>query len=157
ATPAAQPASAPTPPPARTDVPLAGQLTPALARLRTAPEGTHVLNLRIDPEHLGPVRITAHIAPEGVRIELLGATEQAREALRVTLTDLRRDLAATGLHADLELAEERGGDAADSQRGHEPGDPAPTGARGTTRAGDATGAAPPSPRPVHPGTVDLFA
>jgi flagellar hook-length control protein FliK len=62
-----------------------------------------VLNIAVDPEHFGPVRVIAHITPDAVRIELLGATDQSREALRTSLADLRRDLAGSGLHAELSL------------------------------------------------------
>ncbi|WP_250447935.1 flagellar hook-length control protein FliK, partial [Actinotalea sp. C106] len=83
--------------------PLADQLGVRLAGLRSAGEGQHVLTMRVDPESIGPIRVVAHIGPEGVRIELLGATEQAREALRGALPDLRRDLVAAGFPADLGL------------------------------------------------------
>ncbi|WNB85239.1 flagellar hook-length control protein FliK [Cellulomonas sp. ATA003] len=59
--------------------------------------------VRVSPDSIGPVRVRAHIGPEGVRVELLGATEQAREALKVALPDLRRDLIAAGLPADISL------------------------------------------------------
>ncbi|HEY3339965.1 MAG TPA: hypothetical protein VGK18_15810, partial [Propionicimonas sp.] len=61
----------------------------------------------------GPVRVVAHIGAGGVRIELLGATDQAREALRAALPDLRRDLVAAGLPAELDLGSGTG-----SGRGH---------------------------------------
>ena len=70
--------------------------------------------LRVDPESIGPVRVVAHIGPEGVRIELVGATAQARDALRTALPDLRRDLVAAGLPADLGLGSGDGS----SSRGH---------------------------------------
>ncbi|MBX9245176.1 hypothetical protein ICW40_10195, partial [Actinotalea ferrariae] len=52
---------------------------------------------------IGPVRVIAHIGKDGVRVELLGATDQARDALRAALPDLRRDLVAAGLPGDLGL------------------------------------------------------
>ena len=91
ATPAAQPA------------PLAEQLGARLVTLRGLGNGEHVLNIAVDPEHFGPVRVVAHITPDAVRIELLGATDQSRAALRASLADLRRDLAGSGLHAELSL------------------------------------------------------
>jgi len=83
---------------------IADQLAVRLASLRTAPLGEHVMTMRVDPESIGPVRVVAHIATDGVRIELFGGTDHAREALRSALPDLRRDLASTGLSADLDLA-----------------------------------------------------
>ena len=87
---------------------LGQQLSGPLGRLREAAPGEHVMTLRVNPETFGPVRVVAHIGAEGVRIELLGATDAARDALRQSLTDLRRDLAATGLKADLQLSAQSG-------------------------------------------------
>ena len=85
-------------------MPLAEQLGARLTAL-TGPgglsHGRHVLTVPIDPENLGPVRIVAHIGPESVRVELVGATDASREALRGSLADLRRDLAASGLTVDV--------------------------------------------------------
>jgi flagellar hook-length control protein FliK len=83
--------------------PLAQQLAPSLQTLKSLGNGQHVMTLNVTPEHLGPVRVTAHISAEGVRIELVGATQESREALRQSLTDLKRDLAGAGLKADLSL------------------------------------------------------
>lgn len=90
---------------------LTGQLGATLPRLRAAGLGEHVLTLRVDPESFGPVRVVAHIGADAVRIELLGASDAAREALRTALPDLRRDLVGTGLAADLQLGsgDARGG------------------------------------------------
>lgn len=130
--------------------PLTSQLAPALARLRTAPDGNHVLNIRVDPDDLGPVRVTAHIGAEGVRIELLGMTDTTRDALRGALSELRRELAATGLHADLDLASDDG-----SAAQGRPEQPRPTASRqpaAPTPAAD-------RPRPVPHGAhgLDLLA
>jgi flagellar hook-length control protein FliK len=104
---------------------LAEQLGARLATLRTLPVGDHVLTLRVDPDSFGPVRVVAHIGAEGVRIELVGASDAARDALRSALPDLRRDLAATGLSAQLDLGRDQpggasgrtDGQAGDGQRG----------------------------------------
>lgn len=103
ATTATTPTSAPAAPQAPADVPLAEQLSGRLTSLRSAGPGQHVLTLRVDPESIGPVRVVAHIGAEGVRIELFGATDQAREALRQAMPDLRRDLVAAGLPGGLDL------------------------------------------------------
>lgn len=134
ATPTAPAAPAqPTPPP------LAEQLGARLTAL-TGPgglsHGRHILTVPVDPENLGPVRIVAHIGPESVRVELVGATEASREALRGALSDLRRDLAASGLTVDVgpeggrsDGREPGARDALPWQQGrmptHEPGTPAP--------------------------------
>lgn len=99
ATPATPPAAAPQPP-------LAPQLAGQLAHLRHLSSGDHVLTLSVTPDTFGPVRVVAHITPEGVSLQLFGASDAAREALRGALTDLRRDLAATGLTADLDVGKE---------------------------------------------------
>lgn len=103
ATTATTPTSAPAAPQAPADVPLAEQLSGRLTSLRSAGPGQHILTLRVDPESIGPVRVVAHIGADGVRIELFGATDQAREALRQAMPDLRRDLVAAGLPGGLDL------------------------------------------------------
>ena len=62
--------------------------------------------MRVQPEEIGSVRVVAEITSDRVRIELHGGTEQAREALRAALPDLRRDLLGTdppGTRAELDL------------------------------------------------------
>src|SRR5699024_4353144 len=71
--------------------------------------GEHMLTLRVDPDHLGPVQVRAHIGADGIRIELVGATDAARDSLRGLLTDLRRDLSATGMNATLTPAADTAG------------------------------------------------
>lgn len=93
--------------------PLADQVRGPVLALRSAAPGEHVLTLKVTPENLGPVQVRAHIGAEGIRIELVGATDAAREGLRNLLTDLRRDLAGTGMNASLSL----GGDSGTGGRG----------------------------------------
>ena len=83
--------------------PVAAQLAGPIASLRTAGDGEHVMVIRVTPDTIGPVRVLAHFGAEGIRIELLGGTDQARDAVRAALPDLRRDLAGVGLQADLSL------------------------------------------------------
>ncbi len=87
-------------------VPLATQLAPRVSSLRALGEGVHRLVMRVQPEEIGSVRVVAEITSDRVRIELHGGTEQAREALRAALPDLRRDLLGTdppGTRAELDL------------------------------------------------------
>lgn len=79
------------------------QLDARWPAVKAAGPGTHVMTLRLEPEHFGPLRVVAHIGAEGVRIELLGSTDAARDALRQALPDLKRDLVGVGLSADLDL------------------------------------------------------
>jgi flagellar hook-length control protein FliK len=61
--------------------------------------------MTVAPDTLGPVTVRAHIGQNGdVRVELVGATDAGREALRAIVSDLRRDLAAVLPHANLSLA-----------------------------------------------------
>lgn len=106
ATPVAAPsASAPAAPaPAPQLAPLADQLRVPLGALRALPLGEHILTLRVEPRDLGPVQVRAHLGADGLRVELVGATDAIREQLRGVLHDLRRDLAASG-GGDLQLDE----------------------------------------------------
>jgi hypothetical protein len=125
ATPAA-PAAASHPP---VVAPLAAQLVPRLGALRSLGEGVHRLVMRVQPEEIGAVRVVAEISADKVRIELHGGTEQAREALRAALPDLRRDLLGTdppGARAELDLGT-AGRQASRDQRGAT-SDREPTGA-----------------------------
>ncbi|TDE98642.1 hypothetical protein EXU48_00005 [Occultella glacieicola] len=88
--------------PSTTPWPAAAQLLDGLLTLRSTPAGQHTLTINIAPDHLGPIAVRAHITAEGIRIELQ-TPDAGREALRAILPDLRRDLAAGGLNATLDL------------------------------------------------------
>jgi flagellar hook-length control protein FliK len=96
---AAAPAAPATPAP-----PLAAQLAPPIVRLREAAPGEHVLTVAVTPENLGPVQVRAHVGPEGVRVELVAPTDEARRALAAMLPDLRRDLAQGALGTSVQIA-----------------------------------------------------
>jgi flagellar hook-length control protein FliK len=166
--PAAAPAPAPVPAPVAAavtpaqpvpTVPLAEQLG---ARLRSVGElgaGRHVLTVPVDPEHLGPVRVVAHITHDAVRLDLVGATDALRDALRSSLADLRRDLQAAGLQAELGLgARDEAGGRAGQDLARDGGDPGRPGAGTGGRRGPEADAAP-STRPTtpstRPGALDL--
>ncbi|WP_146066095.1 flagellar hook-length control protein FliK [Cryobacterium sp. Y82] len=98
-------------PASATALPLAAQIMKPLFSLATAAPGEHVLTISVSPDNLGPVTVRAHVTGEGIRVELFAPTDLAREALRVILPDLRRDLAGSGLSAQLDLS-------SDSQAGN---------------------------------------
>jgi len=83
---------------------LAAQLSSPLRGLRTAGDGTHSMTISVTPDNLGPVQVRAHVSGENVRIELIAPTDQAREALKAILPDLRRDLSSGGGQATLDLS-----------------------------------------------------
>jgi flagellar hook-length control protein FliK len=111
--------------PAQQPVPFAGQVVTPVINLARAPHGDHVVTVTVTPENLGPVTVRAHVGPDGVRVELFAPLDVGRDALRAILPDLRRDLAATGLQAQLDVSAQSEPDARDRQRdepgGHLPG------------------------------------
>lgn len=121
-------------PPAATAPSLPAQLVPRLTSVKSLGDGVHRLTLRVEPESIGAVRVVAEVRGEVVRLELVGGTEAAREALRAVLPELKRDLAATGMQAQLELGDPGNG---------QPGDQSPR----ATRQRDGAG-----PEPGHPET-----
>ncbi|XBH22139.1 flagellar hook-length control protein FliK [Jonesiaceae bacterium BS-20] len=84
--------------------PLAQQVRGPIGQLRTAAAGDHVFSIRITPENLGPVQVRAHIGGDGIRVELVGASDAVRDQLRTMLSDLRRDLQSTGMTAQLSVS-----------------------------------------------------
>jgi hypothetical protein len=62
------------------------------------------MTLRVEPEAIGPLRIVAEVRGEHIRVELMGLGEFARDVLRSALPDLRRELVAAGMQAQLDLA-----------------------------------------------------
>jgi len=112
AAPAAAHAALPAPPP------LVEQLARPLFTLATAPLGEHVMKIDVVPDALGPVTVRAHLGVDGIRIELMSASDSGREGLRAILADLRRDLAAGGMQSSLTLG---GGNASSHQGNGQPG------------------------------------
>ncbi|MCU1598303.1 MAG: hypothetical protein JWQ47_2042 [Glaciihabitans sp.] len=96
------------PPVAATPQSLADQLVRPILTLQTAPTGSHVLTINVAPESLGPVTVQAHLSSDGIRVELIAPTDQAREALKAILPDLKRDLSQGGMNATLSVAEHGG-------------------------------------------------
>lgn len=114
--------SAPPASPAAAQPPLAPQLTTPLVNLARSGQGEHTLTLRVSPEDLGPVTVTARITGSSVTIELASATTAGRDALRALLVDLRRDLAVLVPHSSIAVT------AADAPRADQLG----TGTGGTS-------------------------
>lgn len=157
--PAAVAPSAPALPPQ-----LASQLSGQLTSLRALPQGDHVLTLTVNPESFGPVKVVAHIGSDGLHLEIFGASEQARAALRAALPDLRRDLVGVGLDPRLDVGSGSPGDAKDESAMADPhgfGDKQAArtgvGARaGSPSAGDAPAHSTTSPsRVARQGGIDL--
>jgi flagellar hook-length control protein FliK len=93
------------PEPAASARSVATQVSPVVVSIAQRPAGSHQLTMTVAPDTLGPVTVRAHIGQNGdVRVELVGATDAGREALRAIVSDLRRDLAAVLPHANLSLA-----------------------------------------------------
>lgn len=90
---------------------LASQLAKPIFSLVGAAAGEHVMTITVSPDSLGPVTVRAHVGADGMRVEMFSPSDVAREALRLILPDLRRDLAGagqggSGLAAQLELSSE---------------------------------------------------
>ena len=110
--------------PASTPTPLAAQVVRPLFTLAAAGAGEHTLSISVTPDNLGPVLVRAQISAGSMRLELFAPTDAAREALRLILPDLRRDLAGGGLPASLDLSSRS-----------QPGDPGQSGAQDRAAAG----------------------
>lgn len=162
---------APSDPAANAPRAVAAQVSPVVVSIAQRPAGDHQLTMTVDPDSLGPVTLRAHIGRGGdVQVELVGATDAGRDALRAIVADLRRDLAAVMPHATLSLGSASGADAGTSDRGAashpggEAGDRAPGGresGRGETvrRTADLAtdrAATPTTPADVGAG-LDTFA
>ena len=109
-------------PPAATPRAIAAQVSPTVIAIAQRPSGTHQLTMTVHPESLGPVTVRARIGAGGdVQVELLGATDAGRDALRAIVADLRRDLAAVMPNASLSLASSSAGETGAHDRDAQPG------------------------------------
>lgn len=126
---------------ATTNRAVAAQVAPVVVSIAQRPMGTHQLTMTVNPDSLGPVTVRAHITASGeVQVELSGATDAGRDALRTMLVELRRDLAAVMPHATLSVNH---GGSADS-----------SGDRGQQAAGDAPTQQGAGDRDAHRGRPD---
>ena len=80
------------------------QLAAPVVALARSPQGQHSITLTVSPENLGPVTVRAHITGAGIRLELHSPSDAGREALRVILADLRRDLAIAAPGASVDVS-----------------------------------------------------
>jgi flagellar hook-length control protein FliK len=80
------------------------QLAAPVIALARSPQGEHSITLTVRPENLGPVTVRAHISGSSIRLELHAPSDAGREALRVILADLRRDLSAAAPGASVDLS-----------------------------------------------------
>ncbi|WP_144782211.1 hypothetical protein [Microbacterium sp. BH-3-3-3] len=149
---------APSPPvetaaPTATQRSIAAQVAPAVVHIAQRAPGVHQITLTVSPDSIGPVTVRAHIGSGGeVRIDLAGATEAGRDALRVMIAELRRDLASVLPHAHLSVgsgptadtgAGDRGAPGGDGSLADQPG-------RGREPRPDAAGASAPARASTRP-------
>ena len=131
-------------------VPLASQVARPLFTLAAAGPGEHTMSISITPDDLGPVVVRAQISATGIRLELFAPTDVARDALRLILPDLRRDLAGGALPASLDLStRSQPGDAGSSGRQDRPA----ADQQGAQLGGDPRGA---QDRRREPGATDQW-
>jgi flagellar hook-length control protein FliK len=104
---ATQTVAAPPPPPVSADTttgeapgaapaPPATQVAMHLVPLRRDADGIHRLTVHLHPADLGMVSLVAEIRDGEVHLQLVGATEAGRDALRDALPALRRELQQGG-------------------------------------------------------------
>lgn len=82
------------------------QLRGPIARMVSDVNGNTLIKVRLHPEELGQVTVKATFHSTGVRIELIPISDAARDTVKATLPELRRDLLAHGSDASLSMGEE---------------------------------------------------
>jgi flagellar hook-length control protein FliK len=83
-----------------TPAPPAQQLAAEIVPLRDK-QGEHTLTIALHPADLGPVTVTARVHGADIQLDLGGATEGGREAIRAALPELRRELERAGFTSCL--------------------------------------------------------
>lgn len=76
--------------------------------------------LRVSPETLGPITVTAHISGSAITVELASGSAAGHDAIRAVLGDLRRELAVLAPFSSVSLASS-GDPAAPTSPAHGPG------------------------------------
>jgi flagellar hook-length control protein FliK len=82
--------------PSPANTPPAQQLAVHLAPLKDGPDGVHRLEMRLNPEALGPISVIAEVRDGSLTVHLTGSTDAGREAMKAALPDLERDLRDSG-------------------------------------------------------------
>lgn len=80
------------------------QLAKPVFSLAAAGNGDHAVTVRVTPENLGPVTVRAHVSGQNMHIELFSPSDAGRDAIRQIMPELRRDLASSGMNANLDLS-----------------------------------------------------
>ncbi len=93
------------------------------------------MTLQVTPEDLGPLTVRAHIDPAGVRIELFAPGDVGREAIRMILPELRRELADSGFSASLDVSDRSGPGGTSPDSGRDTGQDGGRGNRGGSGPG----------------------
>jgi flagellar hook-length control protein FliK len=102
---------------ATTDPTVAQQLQGPLLSLRSAPDGDHVMVVRVSPEHLGMVTVHVTVSHGDLSVQLVASTTGGHDALQSMMTDLRRDLGAGGAGTATSLSLSSGDTTQQDQRG----------------------------------------
>ncbi|HTZ10480.1 MAG TPA: flagellar hook-length control protein FliK [Acidimicrobiales bacterium] len=101
---AAPPAPALTAPPAP---PAPQQVVTVLSPLRTTGDGTHEVTIALEPEGMGTVKATITVNAQQVTVQLGVDSDEARDALRQALPQLRHELGTDGSSATVLLSDGR--------------------------------------------------
>lgn len=158
---ASEPAAASAPRPA-----LLPQLSGPVVALARAADGAHSITLTVSPETLGPVTVRAHIADGSIRLELHAPSDAGRDALKLILADLRRDLAAAAPNATVNVSSQdspsgsasgSSGSLANSSHGRSGADARPAGHAGSSVPKPDHDPAPSAPVPPLHGGLDVYA
>ncbi|NAZ88609.1 flagellar hook-length control protein FliK, partial [Kineococcus indalonis] len=123
------------------------------ARLEQLPAGAdavHRMTVEVNPLGLGPVQVTAEIVDGALSVQLAGASDAARHALRQAVGDLQRELAGTAFTSTT--VEVRPDDASTGQR--QAGEQAAAGQSGDRSEGRRHSGGGPA---GHPARRGLFA
>jgi flagellar hook-length control protein FliK len=74
----------------------AAQLAQHIVPLKNGVDGVHRLTVHLNPVDFGPISVTAEVRNGEIHVQLAGATDAGREALRAALPELRQELEQSG-------------------------------------------------------------
>jgi flagellar hook-length control protein FliK len=124
---------------ATTDPSVAQQLQGPLLSLRSAPDGDHVMIVRVSPDHLGSVTVHATVSQGDLSVQLIASTSTGHDALQSMMTDLRRDLGGGGAGTATTLSLSTGDAPQQDQRGQGQTTWVGAGAGGSSSGGGSAG------------------